>query len=105
MKTKYKEMSDEAIRMLRDAMEAYNNGDVDLAMEVKERDIAVNRMNRELFRGILTSAALNPWSQELALDFHVAVRYMERVADRSTNVAENVYYLVTGFRYSENGKK
>ena len=34
-----------------------------------------------------------------------AIRYIERVADRSGNIAEYVYYAATGFRFPDNIKK
>ena len=44
------------------------------------------------------------YANELAMDFHTAVRYIERVADRSGNIAEYVYYAATGYRFPDNKK-
>ena len=65
----------------------------------------VNRLNKDLFRNILAMATVKQYANELAMDFHTAIRYIERVADRSGNIAEYVYYAATGFRFPDNTKK
>lgn len=97
-------MSREAVSMLAEAMEAYRNNDAELAMLVPKRDALVNRLNKDLFRNILAMATVKKYVNELAMDFHTTVRYIERVADRSGNIAEYVYYSVTGDRIPDNKK-
>ena len=99
-----KEMAQEAGAMLDNALIAYQHGHVDAAAILHDQDTAVDKRNRDLFRSLLCVASLNPWNQEVVLDFHVAVRYVERVADRSANVAELVYYMVTGDRFYKQKK-
>ena len=97
-------MSREAVSMLVEALEAYQKNDSDLAALVPKRDALVNRLNKDLFRNILAMATVKKYANELAMDFHTAVRYIERVADRSGNIAEYVYYAVTGYRFPDNKK-
>lgn len=97
-------MSREALSMLLEALEAYEKNDSDLAALVPKRDALVNRLNKDLFRNILAMATVKKYANELAMDFHTAVRYIERVADRSGNIAEYVYYAVTGYRFPDNKK-
>ena len=97
-------MSREAISMLTEALEAYEKNDSDLAALVPKRDALFNRLNKDLFRNILAMATVKKYANELAMDFHTAVRYIERVADRSGNIAEYVYYAVTGYRFPDNKK-
>ena len=97
-------MSREALSMLMEALEAYEKNDSDLAALVPKRDALVNRLNKDLFRNILAMATVKKYANELAMDFHTAVRYIERVADRSGNIAEYVYYAVTGYRFPDNKK-
>ena len=97
-------MSREAVSMLTEALAAYEKNDADLAMLVPKRDALVNRLNKDLFRNILAMATVKKYANELAMDFHTAVRYIERVADRSGNIAEYVYYAVTGYRFPDNKK-
>ena len=97
-------MAREAVSMLKEALEAYEKNDAELAALVPNRDALVNRLNKDLFRNILAMATVKKYANELAMDFHTAVRYVERVADRSGNIAEYVYYAVTGFRFPDNKK-
>lgn len=97
-------MAREAASMLAEALQAYEKNDPELALLVPKRDALVNRLNKDLFRNILAMATVKQYANELAMDFHTAVRYIERVADRSGNVAEYVYYAATGFRFPDNKK-
>lgn len=90
------EMKAQSINMLETAMEAFQRQDDGLGKFVEEKDSSVDKMNRDLFRNMLCLVSVNPWSQEIAMDYHVAVRYIERVADRATNIAEQVYYMIHG---------
>ena len=97
-------MAREATSMLLEALEAYEKNDPDMALLVPKRDALVNRLNKDLFRNILAMATVKQYANELAMDFHTAVRYIERVADRSGNIAEYVYYAATGYRFPDNKK-
>jgi len=91
----------EAVSMLAEALHCYKENDAELAKLITERDAVVNRLNKELFRGTVAMVAVNPYANELAMDFHTTLRYIERVADRSVKIAELVYYEVTGDRFSD----
>jgi phosphate transport system protein len=82
--------------MLQAAITAYRLLDPAAASQIDAKDCLVDQCNRQVFRNILCILSVNPWAQELVLDYHVAVRYIERMADRATNIAELVYYIATG---------
>ena len=91
--------------MLSEAMVSYKENDPDLASLVHKRDAMVNRLNRDLFKKLLAiMSQTSPDINETAMDLHVAVRYLERVADRATNVAEWAYYRSTGYRFPDTKK-
>jgi len=92
-------MAREVSSMLTEAMHCYEAGDAELAVIVHQRNSLVNRLNKELFQKIVGMTAQNQNVNELAMDFHTTVRYIERVADRSCNIVESVYYAVTGYRF------
>jgi len=98
-------MARETVNMLTDALKSYEANDAELAMQVHENDKLVNRLNKDLFSSTVHMATVNQYSNELALDFHTTVRYIERVADRSGNIAELVYYAVNGYRYKDKNNK
>jgi phosphate transport system protein len=87
-----------AVAMFRDAMAAYdrNGGDAVMARAVAIRDDQVDALQRELIAAIVASIRRAP---EVAAG-GVALSWMahnyERVADRATNIAERVVYIVTG---------
>lgn len=97
-------MAQEAVGMLSEAMQCYDTSDAERSMLVHERDKRVNRLNRDLFRNLVAMTIVNQYSNELAMNFHTIARYIERVADRSGNIAEFVYYEVTGYRFKEQEK-
>lgn len=94
-------MGELACAMLTDAVNAYKANDADLATQVIERDADVNALNKALFRVLAETACADVKAQETILQVHTAIRYIERVADRSTNVAEWVFYAATGYRFKE----
>ena len=104
MKSSVDIMAREAVSMLKESLEAYEKNDADMAALVPNRDALVNRLNKDLFRNILAMATVKKYANELAMDFHTAIRYIERVADRSGNIAEYVYYSATGYRFPDNKK-
>jgi phosphate transport system protein len=89
-------MKAQTLYMLETAMKSFDQMDSGLCKLVEEKDSAVDKINRDLFRNMICLVSVNPWSQEIAMDYHVAVRYIERVADRATNIAEQVYYMIHG---------
>jgi len=97
-------MAREAVSMLSEALDSYRKNDPEMAIQVPKRDALVNRLNKDLFRNILAMATVKQYANEFAMDFHTTVRYIERVADRSGNVAEYVYYAATGYRFPDNKK-
>ncbi|EGO64269.1 phosphate signaling complex protein PhoU [Acetonema longum] len=93
-----KSMGDLAATMLSDAMRAYATNDPDLASEVIGRDDAVDRIRKDLFVKLISNATADAKALEAILELHTAIRYIERVADRSTNIAEWVFYVATGYK-------
>lgn len=97
-------MVEEAVAMLEHALAAYDQNDDTAAFNLHAQDDSVDKLMHDLFQSLLCVASVNPWIQEVVLDFHVVVRYVERVADRSANVAELVYYIVSGTRFFKQKK-
>lgn len=93
-----KALGDLAAQMLADAITAYDSNDANLASQVRERDAVVNQLNKGLIKDLLATAVANPNLQEVVVEYNVAIRYIERVADRATNIAESVFYIATGYR-------
>lgn len=97
-------MVQRAVTMLNNALSAYEKGDDGVAASLHVQDDLVDKGTEDLFRSLICVASVKPWSQEVVLDFHVVVRYVERVADRAANVAELVYYIARGKRFCKQKK-
>ena len=91
-----------ATQMLRDALTAYVNMDVELADKVCQADDEVDALYNQLFRELLTYMLVDPAVINDATQLIFVARYLERVADHTTNIAEWVIYLQTGQRLHKN---
>lgn len=94
-------MDDVVESMVRQAIDALDHDNVDLARELFRRDDAVDEMHRQANRLILASLEKRPTlARRLAGDLLVA-RHFERIADNSCKVGEKTIYALTGQRRSE----
>jgi phosphate transport system protein len=96
-----------AQNMLKDALDAYFNGDVELAKEVWVRDKTVDDLDKQIFRELLTFMMEDPRTISRAIHLIFVSNNIERIADHATNLAERVVYIVNGERiknYSESDK-
>lgn len=89
-------MKDQSLEMLRGALHCYDTLDCGLTKQVIDKDTSVDKRNRDLFRDMVCVLSVHPWIQETIMDYHVAIRYIERVADRATNIAELAFYIAQG---------
>jgi len=84
-------------RMVKDALDAFVNKDVNLANEVRRIDDTVDALRDQVFREILTYLhAGEPETVDQAIHLILVSRHLERIGDHSSNIAENVVYLVQG---------
>ena len=84
--------------MLEDSLQAYLKLDIQLAEKVCRDDDLVDQLYHQVFRELLTYMLEDPKKIKQATQLIFVARYLERIADHSTNVAEWVIYLVTGER-------
>ena len=82
--------------MLKDALDAYVQNDVDLAMAVRERDVDVDQMYNALFREFVTYMMEEPRNITACMHLHFIAKNIERMGDHVTSIAEQVIYVVTG---------
>ena len=89
-------MAREVQSMLKDTLDAYIRGDAELAEEVRQRDQEVDQMYNALFREFLTFMMEDPRNITACMHLHFMAKNIERMGDLTTNMAEQVIYLVTG---------
>jgi phosphate transport system protein len=86
-------MADITKKMLRDVIDAFVSGDVALARSVCERDDQVDGLNNQVFRELLTYMMEDPKTITRAVHLIIVSRYLERIADHATNIAEGVIFM------------
>lgn len=82
--------------MVRKALEAFIEGDVELAESVLRLDDEVDMLNRSAFRALSSLIREQPHLTTQALHAILIARNLERVGDHATNIAEDVIFWVNG---------
>jgi phosphate transport system protein len=80
--------------MLHDGLDALVRRDGALARDVIRRDEEVNSIHREHFEALQEEMMRDPGSVERAVDLLSASRQLERIADQTKNITEDVVFLV-----------
>ncbi|MBP7866452.1 MAG: phosphate signaling complex protein PhoU [Acidobacteria bacterium] len=89
-------MADLSIAMMRDSVDAFIRGDAELARDVLGRDDAVDALCAKIVRDLLPLMATDAAVIERAMKLVRVVQNLERIADLSTNICEQVIYLEEG---------
>jgi phosphate transport system protein len=89
-------MAEKAQQMLRAAVEAFVNRDVEAARRLGTADTEVDDLTTQVQNELLTFMLRDPNNIERALHLMFVAHNLERVADRTTNIAERLVFLVTG---------
>lgn len=95
-------MMDHALEMVTMSVKAYVDEDVMLAQKCAERDDVVDNMFGNLVHELISKVPENPSATNQIIQLAFVCRFIERIADHSTNIAENVIYLVTGKHFDLN---
>jgi len=89
-------MANWSLRMVKEALDAFVNHDAELARKVCRDDDFVDDLTHQLFRELLSFMLENPQTITRAIRTTFIAKYLERIADHATNVAELVVYKVEG---------
>jgi phosphate transport system protein len=89
-------MATRAQAMVKESLDAFVARDTDLARRVCAEDAEVDALKEQIFRELLTFMMEDPRAIPRAIRLILISRFMERVADHATNIAEMVVYLVEG---------
>jgi phosphate transport system protein len=89
-------MADHAQQMLRDALDSFVEGDVHRAAQIRQRDDAVDSLYGEILRKMTAFMAAQPEEVLPAVRVIKVAKYIERIADHATNIAEEVIFMVQG---------
>ncbi|MBN1795008.1 MAG: phosphate signaling complex protein PhoU [Candidatus Omnitrophica bacterium] len=89
-------MAQETAKMLGDSIEAFINEDVRLAQEVCRRDNVVDDLRDQIYRELITYMVSDSTTIERSLHLMRIASNLERIADLSTNIGEDVIFMVEG---------
>ena len=81
---------------VRDALDAFVRGDAPAAVRVCREDRIVDELNEQLQRELLTFMMEDTAAVGRAMRINSISKYLERIADHATNIAEMVIFMVEG---------
>ncbi|MFT5433160.1 MAG: phosphate transport system protein [Myxococcota bacterium] len=90
--------------MLHDAMEAFLARDVDKARAIMKRDDTLDRLYTQVFRDVLEVMAENPVAVTRGIHVQSVAKWLERMGDHATNLAEQIIFLIDGKDIRHEGK-
>ena len=91
-----KHMNELAATQLKDVLDAYAQRDIERAQAVWVRDGELDALEDSVFRDLLTFMMEDPRNISFCTHLLFCSKNIERVGDHATNIAETVFYLVTG---------
>ena len=89
-------MSNEAIKMLRNSINAFIREDAELAKSVCEYDSVIDELMNQVMRELIPLMGSSPRTIETSLHLIRVAHNLERIADLSTNISEDVIFMVEG---------
>lgn len=98
-------MTELAARQLKDVLDAWSARDADRAMNVWRSDAGLDALYSSVFREAIAWMIEDPRTIEHSTHLLFAAKNLERIGDHTTNVAEQIIFLVTGEFPRERAKK
>ncbi|MBI4443962.1 MAG: phosphate signaling complex protein PhoU [Acidobacteria bacterium] len=90
------DLTEAAMRMVRESLAAFVTGDAQAARRICAEDDIVDDYNREVINMVWKMMERDPKTIERATHLFSVSRHLERIADHATNIAEDVVYMVEG---------
>ncbi|RJF89769.1 phosphate transport system regulatory protein PhoU [Oleomonas cavernae] len=98
-------MGEMVLSMVKDVLDALSNEDADRAVEVRDRDPALDELYNSVFRELLTYMMEDPRTITGCTHLLFIAKNLERIGDHATNMAETVYFIVRGSRMQSDRPK
>ena len=89
-------LGDLALAQLKEVLDAFGSRTVTRINMVRDRDDEIDAMYTSLFRELLTYMMEDPRNITTCTHLLFCAKNIERIGDHATNIAESVYYIVTG---------
>ena len=94
-------MAEATIKMVTDSIDAYVNGDLELAKSVSDYDDVVDDSFDRVKQTLIKMISENTADGEYAVDLLMIAKYFERIGDHAVNIAEWVEFSLTGVHKGE----
>ncbi|OYD08391.1 phosphate signaling complex protein PhoU [Paludifilum halophilum] len=91
-----------AQRMVHDGINSFIDGNVKLSEQMAETDDEVDQMYESVVKELMERMINEQQFTEVSLRLCFVARYLERIADHATNIAESIVYIETGKRVDLN---
>ncbi len=98
-------MTELAMKQLKDVLDALSTLDAAKAREVWHSDAGLDALYNSVFRELLTYMMEDPRNIGLCTHLLFGAKNIERIGDHTTNIAENICYLVEGVAMNEERPK
>jgi phosphate transport system protein len=87
-----------ASKMVDLSVQAFLDREITLTKDVFDMEDKVDSLYDEIFREVITYMMEDSKKIGIGINYMLVARYLERIADHATNIAERVIYMVTGER-------
>lgn len=91
-----KKMAEEAVKMVTESIDSFVKHDLELANFVISYDDVVDTLFNKVKDDIIELLKQDEYNAEAVLDVFMIAKYLERIADHATNIAEWVVFSITG---------
>ncbi|MCB0309343.1 MAG: phosphate signaling complex protein PhoU [Bdellovibrionales bacterium] len=91
-----KVMTEKAVKMVDDSLDAFIRKDVEAAKAVSMADDEVDVLQKNILKQLRKDMESDPKTIPSALDVFTITRRIERIADYATNICEDIIYMVEG---------
>lgn len=92
----FTEMTDKVMAELKMSLDALVERDVESAHRIFILDQEIDKLRNKAYKKVKKEMSSNPQFAPSLLNFYLLARHLERIADRATNIAEEVIYMVEG---------
>lgn len=90
------DMARATIKMVTDSIDAYVRQDLNLAKDVIDYDDVVDALFDEVKKELIRLISSDAANGEYAIDLMMIAKYLERIGDHATNIAEWVEFSIAG---------
>lgn len=96
---KIQEMADKTSKMVKNSITAFINKDLEMTKTVIESDEQVNLLFKEIKKSLVELIVKEKDHSSEAIDLIMIAKYLERIGDHATNIAEWVEFSITGVHH------